>query len=233
MRFVVSHLTRMDAPRICVAGIEHDTGQHVRPTTGRTNPLTRRLLAEEHGPFALGALVDLGEVSPNPGPPEMEDHLFWPDRAQIVGRLSPNRYLELLRSNASHSLRAIFGKQLERHSWSYAVEKGCGKTSLGILQVKRKPDIQIDRYGKLRLRLPLPGRPAYLPVTDLRFVETDHQTIKADVVDDVRTRMKRDVEVLLMLGLARAFLKEGDDRERHWLQVNGICMADRPLGDRP
>jgi hypothetical protein len=67
----------------------------------------------------------------------------------------------------------------------------------------------------------------------MRFVETDHQTIKTDVVDDVRTRMKRGVEVLLMLGLARAFLKEGDDRERHWLQVNGICMADRPLDDRP
>jgi uncharacterized protein (DUF488 family) len=44
----------------------------------------------------------------------------------------------------------------------------------------------------------------------------------------------RDLPYFLdMLGLARAFLKDGDDRERHWLQVNGICMADRPLSDRP
>jgi hypothetical protein len=223
----------MDAPRICVAGIEPDTGRHIRPTTGRSNPLTRRLLSDEGGPLALGTLIDLDEVSANPDPPETEDYLFWPDRTRAIGRLSPNRYLEFLRGTTSYSLRAIFGEELERHHWNYAMEKGHGGTSLGILRVQRKTDIQIDRYGKLRLRLSRPERPAYLPVTDLRFVEADHQTIKADVVADVSARMKRGVEVLLMLGLARAFLKKDDDRERHWLQVNGICMVDRPLGDSP
>jgi hypothetical protein len=37
----------------------------------------------------------------------------------------------------------------------------------------------------------------------------------------------------LMLGLARAFQRSDDDCERHWLQVNGICMADRPLAEQP
>lgn len=234
MRIVLSNITRMDAPRICIAGIEPDTGRHIRPTTGRSHLLTRALLTEEHGPFALGQLVELGELTPNPNPPEIEDYLFWPDRAQVVGRLSPNRYLEFLRSNAQHNLQTIFGKELERHNWNYAVEKGCGTSSLGVLRVRRKPDIQIDRYGKLRLRISRAAdRPAYLPVTDLRFVEADHKTIRADVVADVGARMRRGVEVYLMLGLARAFLRDGDDRERHWLQVNGICMADRPLGEQP
>jgi len=67
----------------------------------------------------------------------------------------------------------------------------------------------------------------------VRFVEADHKTIKTDMVADLRARMQRGVDVLLMLGLARAFARSGDDRERHWLQVNGICMADRPLGERP
>jgi hypothetical protein len=138
-----------------------------------------------------------------------------------------------VRKNASHGLQTIFGKKLERQGWSYAVEKGQGNASLGILRIQRRSDVQIDRYGKLRLRLSWPGGPAFLPVTDLRFVEADHKTIKTKLVDDVSARMKSGVEVLLMLGLARAFLKDGDDRERHWLQVNGICMADRPLGDRP
>jgi hypothetical protein len=175
----------------------------------------------------------LGEVRPNPDPPETEDHLFWPSRAQVVGRLSPNRYLELLRGNASRSLRAIFGEEIERHNRSYAVEKGHGSTSLGILRIQRKPHILVDGYGKLRLRISRPGRTTSLPVTDLRFVEADHQTIRADVVADVNARMRRGVEVLLMVGLSRAFRKDGDDRERHWLQVNGICMADRPLDDSP
>jgi hypothetical protein len=72
-----------------------------------------------------------------------------------------------------------------------------------------------------------------LPVTDVRFVEADHRTIRAEVVADAKARMRQGVEVLLMLGLARAFQRSDDDSERHWLQVNGICMADRPLTERP
>jgi hypothetical protein len=234
MRIVLTHLTRMDAPRICIAGIDPDTGHHIRPTTGRSNPLTRAFLAEEHRPFALGALVELGETKPNPNPPEVEDHLFWPERARVLGRLSPQRYLDLLRVNAQHNLQAIFGRELQRQNRTYAVDKGRGTASLGVLRAQRKPDIRIDHYGKLRLQLQRAGEsPAYLPVTDMRFVEPDHKTIRQDVLADVKTRMKHGIEVYLMLGLTRAFLKDGDDRERHWLQVNGICMADRPLGERP
>jgi hypothetical protein len=36
--------------------------------------------------------------------------------------------------------------------------------------------------------------------------------------------------VLLMVGLARAWRAAGDDLERHWLQVNGICLEDQPFG---
>jgi hypothetical protein len=233
MRIVISHLTRMDAPRICVAGIEASTGRHVRPTVGRSRQLTRRMLAEQGGPFSVGALVELGEVTPDPDPPETEDHLFWPEQAKALGRLSPNRYLELLRANSSVKLQSIFGSELRRQAWSYAVDEGHGSTSLGVLRLRRKPDIQVDHYAKLRLRLSALSRPAYLPVTDVRLVEPDHKTIRMDLVEDVRQRMTRGVETFLMLGLSRAFQKEGDDRARHWLQVNGICLADRPVGDQP
>jgi hypothetical protein len=191
------------------------------------------LLTDQGGPFAIGALVELGRVTATPEPPEIEDHRFWPDRAKALGQLSANRYLELLRGHSKRSVRSIFGRELERLSWTYAVPEGCGTASLGVLRVQRKPDILIDRYGKLRLRLPGAGTPAYLPVTDLRLVDADHTTIRTDVVADVSKRMARGVETFLMLGLSRAFEKEGDDRARHWLQVNGICLADRPLGDLP
>jgi hypothetical protein len=233
MRVVITQLTRMDAPRICVAGIEPATGRHVRPTTGRLHPLTRTLLVEQGGPLRLGALIELGEVNPNPDPPETEDHLFRPNRAQPLGQLTPNRYFELLRANAHRSLQAIFGKELQRNGRSYAVEKGHGSASLGILQSQRKTDIVLDRYDKLRLRLPTSAGAAYLPVTDVRFVDADHTTIKAEIVEDVRARMKRGVETFLMLGLSRAFAKTEDDRERHWLQVNGICLTDQPLAAKP
>jgi hypothetical protein len=233
MRLVVNHLTRMDAPRICIAGIDPDGDRHVRLTTDRRHPLTRELLAGEGGPFALGAMLELGELASDPDPPETEDHLFEPERAHVLGRVSPSRYLELLNEHARHSIREIFGTELMRHGWNYATDKGCGTASLGVLRLRRKPDLEVDRYGKLRLRLNDENKPAYLPVTDVRFVDADHKTIKGDLAADVRERMRRGAGVLLMLGLARAFLKPGDDRERHWLQVNGICMSDRPLDAGP
>lgn len=233
MRIVVNHLTRMDAPRVCIAGIDPTSGRHVRPITGREHPLTRRLLTAHGGPFDLGALVEIGDAYPSPKRPETEDHLFRPAEAEVLGRLSPKRYLELIHEHAADRLQTIFGDDLVRHEWNYAVEAGRGTVSLGILRVRRKPDIEKDRYGKLRLRLNDDDKPAFLSVTDLRLVEADHTTVKAAVVADVRARMRRGVEVLLMLGLARAFQRTGDDRERHWLQVNGICLADRPLGDAP
>lgn len=223
----------MEAPRICIAGLDPTAGRHIRPTTGRRHPLTRSLLVEQGGSFALGALIELGEVTPDPKRPETEDCLFWPARAKVMGRVSPNRYLELLREHAHDHVQAIFGDELMRHEWNYAVEKDCGSASLGILRVRRRPDIELDRYGKLRLRLNDEGKPAFLPVTDVRFVEADHRTVKATVVADLRARMRRGVESHLMLGLARAFQRSEDDCERHWLQVNGICMADRPLADQP
>ncbi len=87
MRIVVNHLTRMRAASICVAGIDLDTGRHVRPIT--RGGLTRDHLHENGGPFALGAIVELGATTPNPNPPEVEDHWFWPDRARLVEMMSP------------------------------------------------------------------------------------------------------------------------------------------------
>jgi len=231
MRIVLNHLTRMVAPRICIAGIDPRANRHIRPITGHSNPLTRDLLASEGGPFAIGTLVELGEVTPQPEAPETEDHLFQPEQARVLGRLSPNRYLELLNEHARHRLHEIFGDELVWQGRTYAIDKDCGTISLGVLRVRRKPDLKVDRYGKLRLRLNDEKQPAFLPVTDVRFVEADHKTIKTEVVADVRARMQRGVSVILMLGLARAFQKSDDDCERHWLQVNGICMTDRPLGE--
>jgi hypothetical protein len=233
MRIVLNHLTRMEAPRICIAGLDHTSERHVRPTTGRMRPLTRGLLASEGGPFRLGALVDLGEVVPEPTSPETEDCRFTPDRATVLGQLSDSRYLELLHEHARERVHEIFGEQLTRHGRTYAVDEASGAVSLGILRVRRTPSLQIDRFGKLRLRLSVERQLTSLPITDVRLFEADHITIRTDAVEDLRARMRHGIRPLLMLGLSRAFQKEGDDRGRHWLQVNGICMSDRPLAEAP
>ena len=233
MRVVINHLTRMSAPRICVAGIEQTTDRHIRPTTPANDPITRSLLEEMGGPFGLGVVVDLGTVDPTPGLPESEDHRFATAAATVVGRLAAGDYLGLLDRLSEDDLESIFGPDLERRGRSFAIEEGHGTVSLGVLRAQRRPELEIDGYGKLRLKFNDVEEPAHLGVTDLRFVEADHTTLKHDVIADVQERMQRGVPVLLMVGLARAFMADRDDRNRHWLQVNGICLEDMPLADPP
>lgn len=229
MRIVVNHLTRMSGTRICVAGVDEITERHVRPVTPPGDPITRSLCEEEGGPFGLGAIVELGDVQPCPSRPESEDHRFSTDAAVRAGRLAADEYLQLL-DRVSHSdLNSIFGPALERRGRSYAVVEGNGSISLGVLQPQQRTDLAVDGWGKLRLEFNDDDEPAQLGVTDLRFVEADHHTLRRDRIDDVRARMQAGVRTILMVGLARAFRAAGDDQNRHWLQVNGICLADRPF----
>lgn len=234
MVIVLNHITRMRGTRICVAGLERRAARHVRPTSGPDEPLTRALLAERGGPFALGAAIDLGWVAPQPEVPESEDHRFSPAAARVVGRLDRHEYLHLLQQASREDLESLFGPALERHGHKLAVNAGAGSASLGVLRPQRRPELGVNRYGRAQVRLRDSEQPPlYVPVTDVRFVEEDHVTVKRAAVEDVGRRIRRGVDTLLMLGLSRAFRAKDGDPARHWLQVNGICLADRPLGSRP
>lgn len=140
----------------------------------------------------------------------------------------------MLEAASSSGLEEGFGPDLERLGWRYAVEVGKGVRSLAVVKARRRPVLEIDgRYGRLQLRFADPEPPTYLSVTDVRFFEADQQKIRRDVVADVADRLRSGVDAFLMLGLARAYRAPSDDRERHWLQLNGLVLADRPAGDVP
>jgi hypothetical protein len=235
MQIVVNHVTRMDAPRICAAGIEPQSLKHVRPTTPPTDRLTRKLLREEGGPFGMGAVVDLGEVAPTPSPPEVEDHRFRTANAGHIEDLAGDEFLALLDKMSSSTLADAFGPALERvGGWKLATERGAGDCSLAVVAAKERPKVAVDpRFGRLQLRFADVEPPAYVPVNDIRFYESDHRTIKESVVEDVRRRLRKGIGAYLMFGLARPYKAPHDDRERHWLQLNGICLEDRAVEDAP
>lgn len=233
MQIVVNHLTRMKDDRICAAGIELDTMEHVRPVTRRGDRLTRRLLAENGGPLELAALVDIGNARPRSDPPQTEDQLVSSDDLAQVRVLDGDEYLHLLESTAQTDLDSAFGPALERRGRTYAIGEGRGHASLAVVKASRRAWLEVDHKGKLRLRFPDARPDAYLSVADIRFVEADHSTVRADLIHDVARRLWRGVGAYVMLGLTRAFTPEGDDRGSHWLQVNGLCLEDRPVGRAP
>ena len=75
MRIVVSHLTRMDIGYICVAGIDVETGAHVRPILNGIR-LATAMLRRCGGIFDIGTVIDLGTTSYQGRRPEIEDHVF-------------------------------------------------------------------------------------------------------------------------------------------------------------
>jgi len=136
LQIIVNHVTRMTSPRICVAGVNAETFDHVRPTTPATDLITRTLLRENAGPFGVGALVDLGPVRAKPSAPETEDHLFATANARGVEDLTDDEYLEVLQNVSAPTIQDAFGPELERvNPGKYAVAAGAGTRSLAVVRL--------------------------------------------------------------------------------------------------
>ncbi len=232
MQIIVNHVTRMKGrSRICVAGIDAATSQHIRPVTPSTDLITRTLLRENGGPFGPGALVDLGNVVACPTPPEIEDHQFVTVQTKHIEDLSDDVYLELLNQVSDVDVQAAFGADLVTiRRRKLAVPAGRGTRSLAVVPVV-DAELQIN-FGKLYLMLDTPNTAAQIRVTDVRFYETDQVTIRRDVVDDVNSRLAAGETAYAMLGLARA-IPDDEAGDVHWLMANGLCLADRAVSDVP
>jgi hypothetical protein len=232
---VINHLTRMKAPRICIAGLDPRTKRHIRPVTGRDRFIGRSLLQSEGGVCEVGVKVELGSLVPRPSPPEIEDHIFEPGRIAATAKLRPEEYLSLIDEACVDDLHEVFGSALERSGRTYSVTEGCGDASLGCVRLKpdRTTELFIDGYGNVKLRLRGPGGASYIKVNDLRCYEKDQNTPSRSVVEAVQGRLAKGVPLRVMVGLTRAYPPKGEKEKKHWLQVNGLCLEDAPLGVIP
>ena len=143
MQIIINHLTRMGPPRICVAGVDASTLKHVRPTTPPSDLITRELLVANGGPFAIGALVDLGETRPQPNAPEVEDHGFTTAQAAHVEQLTGEEYASVLEEISSDTLEGAMGPELKPMSnRKWAVTTGAGTRSLAVLTPQGRPSAE-------------------------------------------------------------------------------------------
>jgi hypothetical protein len=221
VRIVINHLTRMQPGYICVAGIDLDTGRHVRPVTeGRR--LGAHLWRRNHGVFDLGVVVDLGKTRYVGHPPESEDHDFDPRRATHIEVMAWDGFFELVRHASQKSLREIFGEALKPWRQTCTVDQGAGVVSLGSL-IPDTLSLTIDQRDSIRLVLQDQLGLLRLPVTDLRLYEDDFRTPRRELVQSMARRIRRGDEVVLTVGLTRPWSPDSTP-PKHWLQVNNILF---------
>src|SRR4051794_27094882 len=208
MRMVVTHLTRMQRGTICVAGLDVDTGRHVRPIPPM-GVLQSRMTAPRGGPFDMATVVDLGLVRPVPAAPEVEDvEITW-WHARAVGGIEPELFWETLRFVSRPSLSELFGPALRtigRSGRQRAVtDLGSGSASLGVLVPLGRPRLTLDKKpdGREVVRMQLwdGERRLDLSVTDLRLYADDGGRPDSARVEAVAKRLDRGVPVLLGVGL--------------------------------
>jgi hypothetical protein len=213
---------------VCVAGVDVHTLKHVRPVL-RYGRLSTDLLRRNGGPLDIASVVDLGPTTCAGRAPAVEDHYFNSARATWLFDDDPNDYWEFLNQVAHESLAAIFGPDLEQWEGSCTIDVGEGYASLGCLAPEEEPWLYVDHRGAIRMVLECTTPSADLAVTDLRLYEKDHKTPRVGLVTDVQRRIKSGVEIILSVGLSRAWRKQNDTAERHWLQINNIHLEDDPL----
>ena len=235
MQIVVTHLTRMQAGDICLAGVDVETRRHVRPVLRGLN-LRSHLLRRNRGPFDLAALVDLGRVTPHPQAPEIEDCFFNPAQAKYRGTLDAVAFWGVLTEQAQTKLADIFGQDLTQTGpTSATVPLGGGRASLGCLAGAVIQDLYLaprpGRRDQIRLRLSDGEFDLDVSLTDLRFYGADHQTPDPATVQRIANRLRaaEPGTVLLSVGLMRPFTSDPSLPRRHWLQVNNIHLHDQPI----
>jgi len=232
MEIVISHLTRMHGGHICVAGIDVQTRQHVRPVLS-SGGIPSHMLAKYGGPFEMARIIDLGRPRPKPSKPHVEDHVFAVSRVKVRRTASSHEFWNLLHELAKMRLREIFGSELRAVGNSrYGTDLGCGVASLGCLRPQAPPELYLasGRQGRSQVRIRLSDGEiqADVGVTDLRLCKDDHATIDADKVRGVAKWICDSQCVLLGVGLTRKFRPSEKTGYVHYLQVNNIHLDEEP-----
>jgi hypothetical protein len=232
MKIVVTHLTRMKYPRICVAGWGIDVRRHIRPVVGKGDVLD----VDKLKMFALGNILDLGWNQERGTPPEVEDHYFKLRNMKFVSKMSASVFWQQLESASQPSLKAIFGDEIRSQRRTWIVPEHKGKASLGEILVS-SVDLRIEKYKseqKLRMGFQLSSgedtNSLSVAVTDVRFYRVEKNSWQPDMdkVEQVKDMLKKNPKVILGLGLSRA-KAFNDEEATHWLQVNAIHVESHPL----
>jgi hypothetical protein len=242
---LVTDLTRMSPPWVCVGGYWRDLTP-VRPKFLYKPGLREDFLFQGSRPIIRPfAVVELEFLHSDPKPPHTEDWIINPSFIELKeARLPEERARAFLEKILDPDVASIFGTEIHSEP-GYYVRAGEGTRSLGTIRPKRIVSVQYTpkEGNKWDYRICFedqPGKHYRLAVTDLGFrYYCDYKRIQGDkpqaIAADLERRL-RNATVFLRIGLARGWEKYPD---RCYLQITAVhtfpdylegrCFADFDL----
>lgn len=243
---IVTDVTRMAAPRVCVAGFFSDDGTPVRPVVPYKSPkeITEEFLWKGDllivRPFAE---VRLSFTRPISEPPHTED---WEIDTRVIPELvrilSPEERRLFLQGHLEPSVESIFGAPIQEDRY---ICKGEGERSLGTILAEYVSEVTYgqrsyqDEEAKWEYRIRFTdgsGREFSPAVTDLTFRAAcdnlrDSKGWDLSRISEWMTEFLGSArrEVYLRIGLARGWEKYPD---RCYLQVTGVYSFPDYLGGK-
>lgn len=241
---IVTDLTRMQRPAVCVAGFFADDGASVRPVMPHESGkrITERFIWKGHQlvviPFTEVRVDFRGQVS---DPPHTEDWEIEPQcRPELVRLLPAEERRDLLEDHLDASVAEIFGAPIQEDQY---ICKGEGQRSLGTILAKQISQVRYgfrgcedeDEKWDYRIRFTDgAGQQFDLAVTDLTFrTACDYLSTGKEWapgrVSEWLTRFLGQHDVYLRIGLARGWEKHPD---RCYLQITGVYSFPDYLGGK-
>jgi hypothetical protein len=248
-KVIITDVTRMKEPRVCVAGYLERSCECVRPIFSRFGPTEEWLSVEGQVVIRPFAIVELDLRQKKDSPPHTEDWIVDSSYRASRGMLTPSEQDTFLTKIEDRSVGTTFGTKINRETGfehlSGYVKVGEGKRSLGTIRPKMLSQVfyreKREREDKLDYRIAFTdqtGEEYRLAVTDLAFRRyLDHMSLREskslEKTAQLMTATLRESRMFLRIGLARPW---NDYPDRCYLQITGVysfpdyldgrCFAD-------
>jgi hypothetical protein len=218
MEIVVTDLTRFSREvEVCTAGTHLETGACIRPMPYLRMEACHRLS------ILPGSILraDFKPV-PNLVGPHQEDASY--KKMEFVGPCSPAQFRQALTAGLFESVEDGFQLQLAATQKYLPADHEVSRSIITLAIAPQAIQIVEDGYkpGKIKAHVTDPSGHhfRYLPITDLGFFRYAERHHAAQDLQGLNAFIQSQQEVLVRIGLSRAFESRGI--KGYWMQLNGI-----------
>lgn len=217
---IVTDLTRFKNPDIvCIAGIDENSGECIRPMDYLKASECRRLN------ILPGAKLS-GDFTPHPDRtgPHQEDYEY--KNLHFLGPSSSDEFKNALEQGLYSSVEEGFEIALQDKQKHIPIDHHVKRSIITIHVLPSEMEIVEDSYKPGRIKLNFRDLSSrgfrYIAITDLGFYEYAQQHHSQNELYRINAMIREQEVIYLRIGLGREYQPPDDDRHGYWLQANGI-----------